>query len=104
MVDFRLMRAAFTIAALMPALAFAHDASDRARGVIERLDSREITVETSDGHTVTFRVTPETRFTRAAAVVEQKDVEIGERVVVEGQRSGEQLEAVRVKLGPKPKG
>lgn len=104
MVDFRLMRAAFTIAALMPALALAHEASDRARGVVERLDSREITVKTSDGHSVTFQVTPETRFTRAAAVVEQEDAGIGERVVVEGRRASEQLEAVRVRLGPKPKG
>lgn len=104
MVQFRLMRAAFAIGVLMPALAFPHEAGDRGRGVVERLDSREITVKTSDGHTVTFHVTPETRFTRAGAVVEQRDVEIGERVVVEGQRSGGQLEAVRVKLGPKPKG
>lgn len=94
---------ALVVSAVLPMSVLAHERGDRARGVVERLDSAAIAVETSDGHTVTFAVTPETRFTRGDVAAKPGEVEVGERVVVEGRRAGERLEAIRVKLGASSK-
>lgn len=103
MVHVRRSVVALMVSAWLPMAAVAHESGDRARGVVERLDSAAIAVKTSDGHVVTFAVTPETRFTRIDAAVKPDDVEVGERVVVEGRRAADRLEAVRVKLGASSK-
>lgn len=90
---------ALTTGALLPKVAIAHERGDRARGVVERVDRAEIAVKASDGHVVAFVVTADTRFTRGDSAATLDEVDVGERVVVEGRRSGERLEAVRVKLG-----
>jgi hypothetical protein len=78
--------------------ALAHESSDRARGTVERIDERELAVKTSDGHTVTFAITPDTHFARGEAPARREEVKVGERVVVEGKRLGHHVEALRVKL------
>jgi hypothetical protein len=80
----------------------AHEKGDRQRGVVESVAPERIVVRTSDGHTVTFAVTPETRFLRGEERVGVEDVQVGQRAVVEGRRAGETLEAVQVKLGAAP--
>jgi len=94
--------AAVALAAL-PALAVPHERGDRERGVVEWITATEIAVKSADGHTVSFVITPATQFARAGVPVKREDVQAGERVVVEGRRARERLEAVRVKLGASPK-
>jgi intein/homing endonuclease len=72
---------------------------DRAMGIVARFEPERIVVKTSDGHEVPFTVTPETRFVREGKRVRAEDVRVGQRVVVHGNRVGESLQAVEVKLG-----
>lgn len=90
---------ALTAGALLPRAATAHERGDRARGFVERVGGAEIAVKAPDGNVISFLVTADTRFTRGDSAATLDQVEVGERVVVEGRRSGERLEAVRVKLG-----
>ena len=99
MVHVRCIGIAAIALALLPGLAVPHERGDRARGVVERIDEAALAVRASDGHVVTFETTPETRFVRAGVPVERADVQLGERVVVDGRRNGERLEAVRVRMG-----
>ena len=62
---------------LLPAWALGHEAGDRARGVVERLDESSIQVKTSDGHAVTFAVTESTRFLRGTVDAKRTDVKLG---------------------------
>ena len=91
------------LAALAAVPAAAHEKGDRQRGVVESVAPERIVVKTSDGHAVTFKVTPETRFFRGEELARAEDVRVGQRVVVQGKRAGETLQAVQVKLGEAPK-
>jgi hypothetical protein len=100
-------KARILVTGLMASLAFcgpalAHESSDRARGTVERIDERELAVKTSDGHMVTFVITPGTHFARGEAPARREEVKVGERVVVEGKRQGHHVEAAHVKLAPAP--
>jgi hypothetical protein len=94
----------FTVAAVLvgpPALA--HEQGGRAIGVVRSVTPERIVVKASDGHEVPCVVTSKTRFVRDASPVKLEDVEVGQRVVVHGKRSGDRIEAAEVKLGSKPK-
>jgi hypothetical protein len=79
--------------------AVAHEKGGRAMGVVESVTAERIVVKASDGHSVPFTVTPDTRFFQGDKPARPEDVRVGQRVVVQGKKSGERLEAVRVKLG-----
>ncbi len=85
--------------ALAGAPAAAHEKGGRAIGVVESVTSERIAVKAADGHSVVFTLTRETQFSRGETPARADDVRVGERVVVHGKRTGERLEAVRVKLG-----
>jgi hypothetical protein len=83
--------------------AVAHEkGGDRAMGVVESVTAERIVVKAPDGHLVTFAVTEETRFYQGEKAARREDVRAGQRAVVQGKKKGEQVEAVRVKLGPAP--
>lgn len=87
-------------AALAAAPAAAHEKGDRAMGIVESATAERIVLKAADGHAVAFTVTPETRFLRGESPARPQDVRVGERAAVNGKRSGETIQAVRVKLGP----
>jgi hypothetical protein len=87
------------VASVAAAPAAAHEKGDRAMGVVESITAERIVVKASDGHSVAFTVTPETRFFRGDKPARPEDVQVGQRAVVQGKRDGERVEAVRVKLG-----
>lgn len=97
------MKQTMTLVALVAALAAApaagHEQGDRAMGVVESVSAERLVIETADGHRVAFTITQDTRFLRGDEPVRREDVKPGQRAVVRGQRSGEQLVAVLVKLG-----
>ena len=68
-------------------------------GVVESVTAERIVIKASDGHSVSFTVTPGTRFFRGEKPARPDDVRAGERAVVQGKRAGERVEAVRVRLG-----
>lgn len=76
----------------------AHEQGGRAMGVVESVTAERIVVKASDGHSVAFTVTKDTRFFQGEKPARPEDVRVGQRAVVHGKRSGERLEAVRVKL------
>lgn len=93
------------VAALAAALAWASAAAhekggDRAMGVVESIATDRIVVKTADGHPVAFAITPETRFFKGDDPARAEDVKVGQRAVVRGERAGETLRAVQVRLGP----
>jgi hypothetical protein len=89
------------VAALAAVPARAHEKGDRAMGVVERVTAEEIVIKASDGHSVAFAVTQETRFFRGDEPARPEDVRVGQRAVVQGKRSGERIDAMRVKLAPR---
>jgi hypothetical protein len=88
------------VAVLAAAPAVAHESADRALGVVESATAEQLVIKARDGHAVTFKVTPQTRFFRGEKPARAEDVRVGQRAVVHGKRAGEAVEAVRVKLGP----
>ena len=87
------------IAALAAAPAAAHEHGGKAMGVVREISAERIVIETADGHRVAFAVTKDTRFSRGSAPARREDVKPGELAAVHGERHGEALSALRVKLG-----
>lgn len=83
--------------------AAAHEKGGRAMGIVESVSAEQIVIKTADGHPVSFTVTKDTRFLRGDEPVRVEDVKAGERAVVHGRRSGEELQALQVKVGPSTK-
>lgn len=77
----------------------AHEQGDRAMGVVESVTADRIVIKASDGHSVAFTITPETRFFQGEKPARPEDVRVGQRAVVHGKRDGERIHAERVKLG-----
>jgi hypothetical protein len=94
---------ALALAAAIGAVpALAHEGADRARGTVESVTAERIVIRAEDGHSVAFAVRPDTRFFRGDNPARRDDVQVGERAVVHGKKAGEEVHAVRVKLGPAP--
>ena len=98
------MKRTMRFMALVGALAVAapaagHEKGNRAMGVVESASAEKIVIQTADGHPVAFTVTKDTQFFRGDVPARPEDVKPGQRAVVHGKRTGERLEAVRVKLG-----
>ena len=68
-------------------------------GIVRDVSVQRLVIETPDGHRVAFSVTKDTRFTRGGAAARLEDVKPGERAAVHGERHGDTLDAVLVKLG-----
>lgn len=87
------------VAVVVAAPAVGHENGSRALGIVENVSAERIVVETADGHPVAFTITKDTRFVRGDEPIRLEDVKPGQRVVVHGKRLGEELQAVRVKVG-----
>jgi hypothetical protein len=99
----RMSKVVAVVAMLVAAPALAHEKGGRAMGVIENITPDRIVVRTSDGHSATFSVTGETRFTQGDKSARPEDARVGQRAVVHGKRDGGTLQAVEVKLGASPR-
>jgi hypothetical protein len=95
-------RTAALVAALVAAPATAHEEGDRAMGVVEDVTAKQLVLKATDGHSMAIAITGETRFVRGEKPVTAEDVQIGERAVVQVERTGEAVRAIRVKLGAAP--
>lgn len=90
----------FGLLALLAAPAHAHEKGGRAMGTVESVTPDRIVIRASDGHAVSFSVTPDTRFFIGDKAARLEDARPGVRAVVRGRGSGDALTASRVKLAP----
>jgi hypothetical protein len=84
----------------MTSIAHAHNGMEHVMGTVTAVTASEITVKTKDGTIQTVAVTNATKYLHGTAAIAQKDVKIGERVVVEASKKDNHLVASEVKLGP----
>ena len=60
-------------------------------GAIQSINGDTITLTTRDGATATVKVSPETRFVRDGQSAKLTDFKVGDRVVVRGESTGENI-------------
>lgn len=81
---------------------FAHEGGHRAFGVVKEVTTTRIVVTDEHGKDMAFALTAGTRYLRDRKPAQRDEVTVGERVVVNGEDSGGQLEATTVNVGPAP--
>ncbi len=93
-------------AVLFAGLAFAHGDEQHIMGTVTKITDTTITVEVAqkkDGETqktsVTVNIVASTKFEKMSAAATLKDLKVGDRVVINAAKKGEQLEAHAVKIG-----
>jgi len=89
-----------TICVLMflSALMFAHGNEKHVMGTVTKVEDGSIVVKTKEGDK-TVMVMSTTKFVKGTATVTQKDVKVGDRVVIHAMPVGDQLHATEVKVG-----
>jgi len=89
-----------TICLLMflSALMFAHGNEKHVMGTVTKVEDGSIVVKTKEGDK-TVMVMSTTKFVKGTATVTQKDVKVGDRVVIHAMPVGDQLHATEVKVG-----
>jgi hypothetical protein len=82
-------------------LVFAHGNEKHVMGTVTKVDDSSIVVKTKEGDK-SVMVTSETKFIKGTAAVTQKDVKVGDRVVIHAMPMGDMLHATEVKIGTVP--
>ena len=82
-------------------LVFAHGNEKHVMGTVTKVDDSSIVVKTKDGDK-SVMVTSDTKFVKGTESVTQKDVKVGDRVVIHAMPMGEMLHATEVKIGTAP--
>jgi Domain of unknown function (DUF5666) len=78
---------------------FAHGNEQHVMGTVTTIDKDSISVSTQAGETKTVMVTPTTKYMRGQATATQKDLKVGDRVVIHAAPMGNMLRATEVKIG-----
>lgn len=78
--------------------ALAHEGHSHVMGTVEVVTAAHIEVKTKDGKAVTVPITKETRYVKGKEKAAQTDVHVGDRVVVDLEKSGT-AEEVRLSSG-----
>ena len=87
----------------LSALVFAHGNEKHVMGTVTKIEDGSIVVKTKEGDK-TVMVLPTTKFVKGTATVTQKDVKVGDRVVIHAMPMGDMLHATEVKIGDAMKG
>jgi len=82
-------------------MVFAHGNEKHVMGTVTKVDDTSIVVKTKEGDK-TVMVMPTTKFMKGTAAITQKDVKVGDRVVIHAMPMGEMLNATEVKIGTAP--
>ena len=85
----------------LSALVFAHGDEKHVMGTVTKVEDGSIIVKTKEGDK-TVMVLSTTRFVKGTATVTQKDVKVGDRVVIHAMPMGDMLRATEVKIGTAP--
>jgi hypothetical protein len=79
--------------------AFAHDGNEHVRGVVTAIGENSITLETPAKESVTVNFDSSTKFEKAGVKAEVKDLNVGERVVIDIHRKDGKMHGSLVRFG-----
>ena len=82
----------------LAALVFAHGIEKHIMGTVTKVEDGSIVVKTKEGDK-TVMVMPTTKFVKGTETITQKDLKVGDRVVIHAMPAGDQLHATEVKVG-----
>jgi ribosomal protein L2 len=85
----------------LSALVFAHGNEQHVMGTVTKVEDGSIVVKTKEGDK-TVMVLSTTKFAKGTATVTQKEVKVGDRVVIHAMPMGSMLHATEVKIGNAP--
>ena len=87
-------------------LLYAHGDHQHVMGRVIKVEATRLQIRTTEGKTVSLRLTDQTKYFRGQTIVRSDAVETGSRVVVDASRDGDRLIAqeVRIGTGDKPAG
>jgi len=85
----------------LSALVFAHGNEKHVMGMVTKVEDGSVVVKTKEGDK-TVMVLSTTKFVKGTATVTQKDVHVGDRVVIHAMPMGDMLHATEVKIGTAP--
>jgi len=80
-------------------VAFAHNGMIHVMGTVTAMTDTNITVKTMDGKTRTVALASETKYAKGTDTMSLKDIKVGDHVVIHATKKGDQLTALKVKLG-----
>lgn len=80
-------------------MVLAHGKEKHLMGTVTSISDTSITVETTAKKSVTVDVTDKTKFEKSSAAATQKDLKIGDKVVIHAAVSGDKLVANEVHFG-----
>ena len=86
------------------AAGLAHGDKTHVMGTVAELDAAHLTVQTTDGKTVSIRLAKKTEFRRGAARVSASDLKVGDRVVVEAVAAQDGMMASEIRMASGAKG
>ena len=97
-------RLAFTLIAFLSlsGLALAHGGVEHVRGIITQTTDKAITIQTTGKQTKTITLLADTTFVKSGVVATLKDVNVGDKVVVDVVMKGKDMVAKAVKFGSVP--
>jgi Domain of unknown function (DUF5666) len=80
-------------------LLFAHGNEQHVMGTVTRIDGMSITVKATNGASKTVMVMESTTFSKNGAPASQRDLKVGDRVVIHAKPAGETPHATEVRIG-----
>ena len=91
---------AAAVALSSTAVLFAHGGHEHVMGTVKTVDAQagKLEVSTKDGKVVAVQLNDKTKYLRGAAVVEAKELTVGERVVVDAAKEKGSLVAREIRL------
>jgi len=92
---------AICILLFLSTLVFAHGNETHIMGTVTKIEEGSIVVKSKEGDR-TVMVMPSTKFTKGTAAATQKDLKVGDRVVIHAMPMGDMLHATEVKIGDAP--
>jgi hypothetical protein len=93
---------ALVVVVLFAGLAYAHEGMQHVMGTVEAITANSLTVKAPNGTIHTVVLNSQTKYAKGTSVIAQKDVKVGDHVVVHAAKKGEQLVAAEIKLGAAP--
>src|SRR5215475_11670065 len=79
-------------------LVFAHGNEKHVMGTVTKVEDSSIVVKTKEGDK-TVMIVSDTKFVKGTETVTQKDLKVGDRVVIHAMPMGDMLHATQVKIG-----
>ena len=92
---------AICILLFLSTLVFAHGDEKHVMGTVTEIKEGSMVVKTKEGDK-TVMVMPSTKFVWGTAEATQKDLKVGDRVVIHAMPMGDMLHATEVKIGVAP--